>query len=237
MMNIIEEIKDKVKPELNHIYTEPPIIESNGFRDGGWFCREHAIHIYVLARMLNFPSKILLGDFVVVPPDGRGTSSLKSSKGHAWCSVGDYVPVDVSINLEFMFPKAPQIPLVFGEHNSAPYDIEYFRNMEPDAVLEACSGKLSIIAYNEVDDLSPDPINLLNDPFQFLYLPPFGSPKLTEIYGEDYFFQVTQHCYKLITGQARPLHSYRDPKSACRAMISHNLDARSSITKTLQEKL
>jgi hypothetical protein len=37
----------KIKPELNHIYTDPPLWTPTG-RDLGWYCREHALHVYSL---------------------------------------------------------------------------------------------------------------------------------------------------------------------------------------------
>ena len=42
----------KVKPELNHIYTEHPKHTVTGL-DCGWYCREHALHLYVLGLLLK----------------------------------------------------------------------------------------------------------------------------------------------------------------------------------------
>lgn len=233
-MNILDELRDKVKPELNHLYAEPPRQMSDGSWEGGWFCREHALHLFVLARLAGLPSEILLGDYLVTIPDGTSTSSLNDVKDHAWCSIGDTVPVDISLTLKFMFPTAPQVAIVFGESATSPYEVRYYRNMEPEAVWEVCSGVSTLIAYRESEAFPAEPVDLLQHPFQFLYAPPAGFPKLTATYGEDFFFQVTQHCHKLLTGQAKPLYGYRDPRSACRAIVSRNPDARATITEALQ---
>lgn len=206
---------------------------ADGSWDCGWFCREHALHLFVLARLAHLSSQILLGDYLVTTPDGTGTSSLDDAFDHAWCSVGEHVPVDISLTLKFMFPHAPQVGIVFGKEATSPYEIRYYRNMESKAVQEACADVSSLIAYREREVVSLQPLNLLEHPFQFLHAPPPGCPKLTDTYGEDFFFRVTQHCYKLMTGQAKPLYGYRDPRSACRAIVDRNPDARATIAGTL----
>jgi len=232
-MSIQDELRDKVKPELNHLYTESPRRLPDGSWDAGWFCREHALHLFVLARLAGFSSEILLGDYLVATPDRTGTTSLESPNEHAWCSVGDTVPVDISLTLKFMYPKAPDVAIVFGESATSPYEIRYYRNIEPQSVLNACSGVPSLIAYREREVFATEPVELLEHPYQFLFDPSAGCRKLTEIYGEDFFFQVTQHCYKLLTCQAKPLYPYRGAQSACRAIVNWNLDARSTITEAL----
>ena len=232
-MNFQDELRDKVKPELNHIYSEPPRRMPDGSWECGWFCREHALHLFVLARLAHLSSEILLGDYLVTTPDGNGTSSLDDAMDHAWCSVGEDVPVDISLTLKFMFPSAPRVSIVFGESATSPYQIRYYRDTEPQAVWEACSDVSSLIAYRESHAFRVEPVDLLERPFQFLHAPPAGCPRLTDTYGEDFFFRVTQHCYKLLTGQARPLCGYRDPRSACRAIVSRNTDARGTITDAL----
>jgi hypothetical protein len=208
-------------------------LQPGGSWDAGWFCREHALHLFVLARLAGFSSEILLGDYLVATPDGTGTTSLDIPDEHAWCSVGGIVPVDISLVLKFMYPKAPDVPIVFGESATRPYEIRYYRSMEPQSVLDACSRATSLIAYREREIFVAEPLDLLERPFQFLLNPPTGFPKLTETYGQDFFFQVTQHCHKLLTGQVKPLYPYRDPQSACRAIVRWNPDARSAITKAL----
>ncbi len=47
-MDLTYILATKIKPELNHIYTERPFLTRSGW-DLGWFCRENALHLYGLA--------------------------------------------------------------------------------------------------------------------------------------------------------------------------------------------
>ena len=65
-MNFPDLHSTKVKPELNHIYTEPEHTMTG--LDCGWYCREHALYLQVLALLLEQSAAICLGDFILRRP-------------------------------------------------------------------------------------------------------------------------------------------------------------------------
>jgi hypothetical protein len=106
-MNILSTLR-KLQPELNHIYTTPPF-QGAGYFDCGWFCREHAFHVYVICSFLRISCKIVRGQFLVKVPGLPALCSWKSGADHDWCRVKDHTPVDLSMTFK-LFGGGPQLP-------------------------------------------------------------------------------------------------------------------------------
>ena len=111
-MNFPDLLAQKVKPELNHIYTEHPKHTVTGL-DCGWYCREHALHLYVLALLLKKSAAICLGDFILRRPGGDCYYSVGDASDHAWCRIDECSPVDASMTVKYIYPDIPNVKLVY----------------------------------------------------------------------------------------------------------------------------
>ena len=227
------ELTSVVRAELNHIYTEPPHVVHGG-ADMGWFCREHAVHVFVLSRLLGHKAEVAVGDFVLALSNGRVFTSADDDSDHAWCVVDGVSPVDASVSTRHVNPEEPEIGLVYGtEPTAGGYAISCHAAGDVAAAKRAAADHRPAVAYIENRKVALDPITLLASPFEFLLPPPLGCPSFTDIHGDDVFFQITWHCFRLATGAAKPFYPYRDPKQTVRGAIKFNPDARTRIEERL----
>jgi hypothetical protein len=120
---------EKVKPELNHIYTEKPFVMTGG-GDFGWFCREHALHLYGVATLLGKNAEICVGDVLLRLPQGNSFHSIGVPSGHAWCCIDELAPVDVSLTLKYIYPDLSDVRLIYGERSdlAASFHLQYLVN-------------------------------------------------------------------------------------------------------------
>ena len=225
----------KVKPELNHIYTEPPFRTPGGL-DCGWYCREHALHLYGLAILMGKNVEICLGDFILRRPHADSYHSVGKGADHAWCRLDGCSPVDVSMTIKYIYPDLPDIDIVYGtrpdlakgltiEHCCDTSDKKFMRFGNRDSLT---------IAYNEKTIHKYPLLELLSAPFQFLHAPPPGNPRLPDIFGADVFYAITYHCYRLATEKLKPMYHYRNPESTVRQIMKYNPNARDVIERHLQ---
>ena len=225
----------KVKPELNHIYTQKPFMTSGGL-DCGWYCREHALHLYALAILMRKHAEICLGDFILCRPFGDTYFSVGDSSDHAWCRIDGCSPVDVSMTVKHLYPDIPDIALVLGNRPdlATGFSIEYFSDISDTEFMDISTRDTLTIAYNEKIAQQHRLLDLLADPFQFLHRPPPGNATFPEIFGTEVFYAITHHCYRLATEQIQPLSRYRNPKSTVRQIMKYNPNPRNSIERLLQ---
>ena len=149
-MDFIKGLIEKVKPELNHIYTEKPSLTAEG-GDFGWFCREHALHLYGVATLLGKNAEICVGDVLLRRPQGAPFHSIGVPSGHAWCCLDGLDPVDVSLTVKDIYPDLPDIKLIYGARLdlSTPFHLRYLVN-EPDEVFRRLGETDDLlIGYNE----------------------------------------------------------------------------------------
>lgn len=235
-MNFQKELTTKIKPELNNLYVVKPNLEIG---DMGWYCREHALHLFVVGQLFGYKSEICLGDFLIrnqdYYPDDIYTS-IGSVDDHAWCSINNVSPVDISLTLKHVYSSSPDIPIVYGTKNDSgdQYKILSLGDESADKVYEIVEKNPYLIIYLHKETLGINPLELLNNPWEFLHSPPSGCPKMTETHGEDIFFRITDHCYKLIKGQSKPLFTYRDAKGALAAIIKRNQDTKDQVLERLK---
>ena len=233
-MKLIETLVTKVKPELNHIYTEMPFLVHGG-RDMGWFCREHALHLYGLAVLMHKQANIITGDYILRLPGRDFFRSVGDESDHAWCRIDDCIPVDVSITVKHVYPDVPDISLVYGDHSDMcePFEVKYYINEPDDAFLELGQYDKPLVAYNEKNRHRYSVSDLLADPFQFLHKPPPGSRTFLEIHGPEVFFAITYHCYRLATEDIKPFCRYRNPSDTVKGIMKFNPNAKNLIQKLL----
>jgi hypothetical protein len=206
LRNILER---RIKAELNAIYTEPPIV-TNGGDDCGWFCREHALHTYVLALMLGRPAAIKIGDFTIHSAEGEGLTSIDSGADHAWCEIDGVVPIDLSMTFIHFRGQFPNLPLLYGTGTIGAFTSRYF-TAEDDFLHDQAAGTFAI-SLLERQSVSPPLDDILRQPYIFLHPPPNGARRWTEIHGSDIFSKTSLHLYKLALGHVEPLSSSRPAK-------------------------
>lgn len=233
-MDFINGLVEKVKPQLNHIYTEKPYIAQGG-GDLGWFCREHALHLYGLAILLSKKAYICNGDYILYHPKTISFSpnidtfgSLGCVADHSWCCIDDNVPVDVSITVKHVYPEIHDVALICKEHSDlcTPFRLHYSDNQPDDVFLELSKTNEPFIGFNEKQRLQFDIKELLNNPFQFLHRPPPGYPTFPQIHGDDVFYAITWYCYRLLTEDINPCFR---PNDAVERIMKNNPNARQEI--------
>ena len=64
-MSVLKVLRDRVAPELNHLYTLPPRETPAGI-ECGWRGREHALHAWLVARLFGADATLCVGDFAVL---------------------------------------------------------------------------------------------------------------------------------------------------------------------------
>ena len=235
-MNFPDILAKKVRLELNHIYTEPPQQTSTGL-DCGWYCREHAFHLYALASIMRKPAEICLGDYILRRPNSDTFHSVGDESDHAWCRIEDCALVDVSMTVKYIYPDIPNVDLIYGNRPdlAKPFAIEHHVDIPDDQFRNLANSDSLLIAYNEKARLRPSPLELLSDPFGFLHRPPPGSRSFPEIFGDDVFYSITYHCFRLITEESKPLCLYRDPLSTVRQIMKYNPNAKDVIEHLLSQ--
>ena len=233
-MDFITALKEKVKPELNHIYTERPLITHKG-RDAGWFCREHTLHLYSLAVLLGRESEICTGDYVLRRQGGDSFHCIGDASDHAWCRISGEVPVDVSLTVKYLYPDLNDLSLVYADQTelAEPFIVKYFVNATNQEFGELIRADELVIGYNEKQTQTYSVSDLLNKPFQFLHRPPPGFPTFPEIHGTDVFHAITYHCYKMVKEDVKPLCTYRSPNDTVKGIMKFNKDAKQRISELL----
>ena len=191
------------KRELNHLYTEPPS-ERNGGLDEGWFCREHAYHTHFLLRMFGHDSTIEVGHFAIRSGASLNFTSYGTDADHAWCRMGEFAPIDLSMNLEFR-PNMPQLTgAIMGDASSnGHYSIHYFGQ---EAAFEAWLDSPiqgPAIGFFPQPFADTDDATLLDNPASFFL--PSGENGWMALYGAEVFCRITMHIYKVVSGQVPPL--------------------------------
>jgi hypothetical protein len=232
-MNLETALERVIKPELNAIYVEPPFMADGGW-DCGWFCREHALHTYILANMLHRRASIKMGDFVLHSERGTGITSINSGADHAWCEINGVMPIDLSMTFSYFKGAFPYLPIVYGAKLSGKFDVRYFLR-EEDLVNDSGAGSFAI-SYIERQTIQPAVEELLESPYQFLYQPALGSKKWTEIHGDEIFSKTTVHLFRLAKGQLKPLCRSRSVKQIMKFIKTHYSNATNEVLSAIENQ-
>ena len=218
------------------LYTVPPSRYSGGL-DCGWYCREHAFHCFVLCRMLQIPASILQGDFVVKTIEQPGISSLDTDAGHAWCSVENVCPVDLSMTFQLFgggnTVVGPQLAGgVVGEGRNGDFQITYSSNESEIRKKYNETEKTNWIGFLERETLKIPIETLIDDPYLFFRKPPEGS--WAEVHGVSIFSKVSLHLYKVYFGHEKPLYLNHTSHAAIRAIKAKYGAATQKIKRIIQ---
>lgn len=207
-------LRDLIKPELNKIYTEPPSPRGGG--DMGLFCREHAYHCMFLCKMLGKKAVIKRGELSFSFDHSLVHTTFESGNDHAWCQVGDTVPVDLSVNFEFYESEFPNIDLVYDSGQRGAYAISYFADASEYEQRLYDQATLPRIAYLERETLGVAINDLLEDPHRFVIKPPGDG--LVKLFGEHIFSSINLHLFDLANGRTKRLTTYKDSLSTVRTI-------------------
>ena len=166
-MSVLKTLRERVAPELNHLYVVPPA-EAPGGLDFGWRGREHALHAFFVARMFGTAADICTGDFAVLSRFVPPLTSMGRDDDHAWCSINGVAPVDVSMTFKH-YGNAPQLrSAIVGEGRNGDWDIQYAYDESP--MDENVQNRNEIIFIEKkVHDHSE--AALLSDPYLLLHPP------------------------------------------------------------------
>ena len=201
--------REKIKPELNFLYTEKPDFR-NGGEDWGWYCREHAYHSYFVSKMLGKNATIVCGDCSLQGSNDRMIlTSFEDSEDHAWLNVEGICPVDLSVHLEHFDFDGPDTPFIYDSGESGPLFVTYEMSTADDSIV--VPDGMHHLRYFGMSEVSESPESLLNDPFIFLMRPPQGG--LSVRFGQDIFDQISYHLYRVAIGEIGPYHTYVKPQT------------------------
>lgn len=197
----LEKFLTAARAELNHIYTERPMVRSEGM-DAGWFCREHAMHSYFLLRLFGDQHPAIEVGHYAVQFDGNGFTSHDSGSDHAWCTAASKSPIDLSISFRFHEGYPQLTKPVIGEGLNQPYKIVCFRDeVEFSTAMDAPAAAPAILYLPLTEVLDPD--GLLEHPDSFLF--DSGPECWLRKYGAEAFARVTLHVFKVAMSRTKSL--------------------------------
>lgn len=212
--------------ELNFILHEAPAEDG----DWGWFCREHTVIMHSVAHMLGRRASVVEG--LLVMKDGAHTLATIPF-GHAWNIIDDDRLFDASVNTYHMTTQFQEFTSVDTKHpETCPYPIATFDKI-PSTLKDP--NRPNGLSYYRKERFDFDPINLLENPYQFVHSPEGLTPNLLLSFGRDIFFKLAYHIYLVHQGQTQPFHKSLQPEAALEAVETARKGARKKVTALLQQ--
>jgi hypothetical protein len=229
-MSVLKTLRDTVAPELNHLYTTPPVETPDGL-DCGWHGREHSLHAFLVARMFGATADIRSGDFAVLSPYLPPLTSVEKNFDHTWCSVNGVAPVDLALGVTY-FAQAPQLRgAIIGEGRNGDWEVQY---SDDDAVLDESFGHTNEVIFIERKIHADSESALLTDPYLLVPKPAEGDKSSWHaLYGVSIHAKITLHCHACASRTAKSVR--RLSRDQAVAWIAENYrDAEDQILKALR---
>ncbi len=201
-MSVLKTLRERVAPELNHLYTVPPG-EKAGAVDFGWRGREHALHTFFVARLFGAEAGIARGDFAVISQFVPPLTSMGSDQDHAWCVINGGAPVDLSLTFSH-YGQVPQLraPIV-GEGRNGDWHIEY---AEDESALDESVQQRNDILYIEKSIVAETAAQLLENPYLLLAAPQADDPASWHaLYGPSIYSKISLHCFHCASSRAKSI--------------------------------
>ncbi len=217
-MSVLKTLRERVAPELNHLYTTPPGERPGGI-DFGWHGREHALHAFFVARLFGAEVEIARGDFAVISQFVPPLTSMGADQDHAWCVVNGVAPIDLSLTF-LHYGNVPQLhaPIV-GEGRNGDWQIEY---AEDESALDESVQQRNDILYIERSLLAETAAQLLESPYVLLHPPvPDDTTDLHARFGPSIYAKISLHCFRCATGEAKSIRQ-RLAREPALAWIAEN---------------
>ena len=221
-MSVLKVLRDRVAPELNHLYTTPPAETPAGV-DCGWHGREHALHTFFVARMFGAQTELCVGDFAILSRFLPPLTTMERDLDHAWCIINGVAPVDLSMTFALL-NQSPQLrnPIV-GEGRNGDWDVQYSEDESP--MDDSFSNRNEII-FVEQEIVGHTAAELLENPILFVPAPP--APASPDLYAA-----ITLHCFECAAGRTKNVR-HRLSRPDALAWISANYpDAAARIREKL----
>ncbi len=220
-MSVLKTLRERVAPELNHLYLVPPAESPVGL-DFGWRSHAHALHTFFVARLFGADVELARGDLAVISRFAPPITTMGAAFDHAWCIVNGVAPVDLSLTF-LHYGNIPQLraPIV-GEGRNGDWNIEY---AEDDSALDESVQERNDILYLERSLPAESAAQLLEDPHRFLGAPkPEDTTSWHSLHGPGIYAQISLHCFHCATGRAKSLRPRLNPAEAV-AWIAANYPA------------
>jgi hypothetical protein len=231
-MSVLKTLRERVAPELNHLYVVPPS-ETAGGLDFGWHAREHALHAFFVARLFGASAEICSGDFAVLSRFVPPLTSMGRDDDHAWCSISGVAPVDLSMTFKH-YGTAPQLrsPIV-GEGANGDWNVEYAYDESP---LDENVQNRNEIIFIEKKVRDETEAALLSDPYLLLRPPKTDDAAgWHTLYGPEIYAKISLHCFGCATGAKSVRHRLTGEKAV--AWIAENYpQAQAEILKQLHQR-
>ena len=229
-MSVLKILRERVAPELNHLYVDPPSEGAAGF-DAGWHGREHALHTYFVALLFGAEAGLCQGDFAIISQFLPPITSMEREPKHGWCVVNGVAPVDLSLTFQH-FNQAPQLrnPLV-GEGRNGDWQVHY---AEDETALDEGIQDQNEILFIEKETATAAATELIDNPY--LYLPPPNAQEIDRwqmVYGGGICAKISLHCYRCANGEAKSVRQKLNREEAVKWIHEQYADAE----ETLRTKL
>jgi hypothetical protein len=230
-MSVLKTLRERVAPELNHLYVVPPS-ESEAGLNCGWRAREHALHTWFVARLFGAEADLCSGDFAVLSQYMPPLTSMGRNEEHGWCIVTGVAPVDLSMTFRLL-GNVPQLrsPIV-GEGRNGDWNVKY---AEDESVLDEGVQTGNEILFIE-KTIHEDGDALLANPH--LYLSPPAADDTTSwhaLHGPGIYARITAHCFGVATGETKSLRQRFSPKEAVAWIAENYADSEIRIRQKLGE--
>lgn len=231
-MSVLKTLRERVAPELNHLYTTAPA-EVEGAVDFGWRSLEHALHTYFVARMFGAEAEIGRGDIAVISQYVPPLTTMGSKSDHAWCIVNGVAPVDLSLTF-LHYGAVPQLRApVVGEGPNGDWQIEY---SEDESALDETVQQRNDVVYLEKSTATNVESHLLTNPFSFLPAPkPDDTASWNARYGPSIYAKISLHCFQCASGRAKSIRHRLKPADAIAWIAENYPDPDAQILAELQK--
>ena len=225
-MSVLKTLRERVAPELNHLYTSPPSEVAGGL-DFGWHAREHALHAFFVARLFGAEAGLRTGDFAVMSRFMPPLTSMGRDEGHAWCDINGHAPVDLSLTFMF-YGRVPQLRgAVVGEGRNGDWTIQYAYD---ESSLDESIQSQNEILFIEKQARDDTPAALLADPYVFL--PPPRADDVQgwhALHGRSIYAKITLHVFECANGRAKSVRPRLNRADAVAWIAANYPDAEARI--------
>jgi len=231
-MSVLKTLRERVTPELNHLYTTPPG-ERPGGVDFGWHSREHALHTFFVAALFGAEAGIALGDFAVISRFVPPLTSMGTNQDHAWCVVNGVAPVDLSLTF-LHYGNVPQLhaPIV-GEGRNGDWHIEY---AEDESALDESVQERNDILYIEKSLSSETAAQLLANPYLLFPAPaPEDATGWPARFGPSIYAKISLHCFRCATGEAKSIRQRLAREPAIAWIAENYAEPEAELLRCLQK--
>lgn len=230
-MSVLKTLQQRIAPELNFLFTIPPAETPLGW-DYGWRSHEHAWHTFFVARMFGSRASLCTGDFAVLSRLLPPLTTLERETKHAWCTVGEIAPVDLSMTFA-TFENAPQLrTAVTGEGVNGDWQIHY---AEDESILDGNFESGNEILFIERHVITDPVETLLADPGRFLPPAPLAArDNWTALHGADIHAKIALHCYRCAAGRSRSVRNRANREEAVAWIAGNYPEASAEIDKLIK---